>query len=74
MEDKRLTLSVLETARILSIGRNNCYAQVKAGTIPCLKFGRCYRIPRHALEKLLAEGKLPKATESEGQASDQPDQ
>ena len=58
MEDKRLTLSVVETARLLGIGRNLCYERVKTGEIPILKIGRRLLVPKAALEKLLAEPKL----------------
>jgi len=54
MEDKRLTLSVEETARLLGIGRNLCYDRVKTGEIPVIKIGRRLLVPRSALEKLLA--------------------
>ncbi len=57
MEDKRLTLSVEETARLLGIGRNLCYDRVKTGEIPSLKIGRRLLVPKAALEKLLAEPK-----------------
>ena len=58
MEDKRLTLSVEETARLLGIGRNLCYDRVKTGEIPSLKIGRRLLVPKAALEKLLAKPKL----------------
>lgn len=54
MEDKRLTLSVEETARLLGIGRNLCYDRVKTGEIPVIRIGRRLLVPRSALEKLLA--------------------
>ena len=57
MEDKRLTLSVDETAKLLGIGRNLCYDRVKTGEIPVIKIGRRLLIPRSALEKLLADPK-----------------
>ena len=57
MEDKRLTLSVEETARLLGIGRNLCYERVKTGEIPVIKIGRRLLVPRSALEKLLANPK-----------------
>ncbi len=57
MEDKRLTLSVEETAKLLGIGRNLCYDRVKTGEIPVIKIGRRLLVPRSALEKLLADPK-----------------
>ncbi len=56
MEDKRLTLSVEETAKLLGIGRNLCYDRVKTGEIPVIKIGRRLLVPRRALEKLLEQG------------------
>ena len=57
MEEERLTLTVEETAKLLGIGRNLCYDQIKTGEIPSLKIGRRLLVPRAALEKLLAEPK-----------------
>jgi excisionase family DNA binding protein len=57
MEDKRLTLSVEEAAKVLGIGRNLCYDRVKTGEIPAIKIGRRLLVPRRALEKLLEEPK-----------------
>ena len=57
MEDKRLTLSVEEAAKLLGIGRNLCYDRVKTGEIPVIKIGRRLLVPRSALEKLLADPK-----------------
>ena len=48
-----LTYSVETVARILSISRGLAYEMVRQGKIPCLHFGRCIRIPRVALERLL---------------------
>ncbi len=57
MEEKRLTLSVKEAARLLGIGRNLAYDRVKTGEIPVIRIGRRLLVPRSALEKLLAEPK-----------------
>ncbi len=51
--DKKLTITVEETARILSISRGLAYEMVRQGKIPALHFGRVIRVPRHALEQLL---------------------
>jgi excisionase family DNA binding protein len=56
MENK-LTLSIQETAKLLGIGRNLCYARAKTGEIPVIKIGRRLLVPRSALEKLLADPK-----------------
>ena len=66
MEDKRLTLSVEETARLLGIGRNLCYDRVKTGEIPVIKIGRRLLVPRSALEKLLANPKPVNFTPKSG--------
>ena len=65
MEDKRLTLSVEETARLLGIGRNLCYDRVKTGEIPVIKIGRRLLVPRRALEKLLEQGQAVNQAHSE---------
>lgn len=51
-----LTLSVEETARLLGIGRQAAYQAARTGQIPTLRIGRFVRVPRTALERLLAEG------------------
>ena len=57
MEDKRLTLTIGETAKLLGIGRQLAYDRVKTGEIPVIKIGRRLLVPRSALEKLLANPK-----------------
>jgi excisionase family DNA binding protein len=47
-------LTVEQVAEILSVGRGTAYEAVRAGQIPCVRVGRCIRIPRHALEQMLA--------------------
>lgn len=59
MEKERLTLTIEETARLLGIGRQLAYEQVKTGNIPALKIGRRLLVPRIALEKMLQEPKIP---------------
>ena len=56
MEDKRLTLTIEETAKLLGIGRQLAYDKVKTGEIPVIKIGRRLLVPRRALEKLLEQG------------------
>ena len=57
MEDKRLTLSVEETSKVLGIGRNLCYERIKTGEIPSLKIGRRLLVPKAALMKMLEGAK-----------------
>lgn len=52
-QGEKLTLTVEETARVLSISRGLAYEMVRQGKIPALHFNRCIRIPRHALYELL---------------------
>jgi excisionase family DNA binding protein len=54
------TLSVEEAARVLGVGRRAAYRAIAAGTLPYLKVGRLVRVPRPALERLLAEPPVPR--------------
>lgn len=63
----RLTLSVTEAGRLLGIGRVAAYQAVAAGTIPALRLGRYWRVPRAALEKLLEHP--PQLTRGAGSTS-----
>lgn len=50
-----MTMSVMEMAECLGIGRNMAYELVKTGRIPALKIGRQIRIPKKILESWLTE-------------------
>lgn len=50
-----LTLSPVELASALGIGRTRIYKALKAGVIPCLRSGKKFRIPRRVMEELLAD-------------------
>ena len=52
----RETLTVEEAAQILGIGRNQAYVAVRNGTIPSLRFGKRYVIPRRMIDSLLGPG------------------
>ncbi|MBA7672618.1 hypothetical protein ES703_80801 [subsurface metagenome] len=54
-ELKKEILTVDETATILGLARNSCYEGIKRGEIPHIKVGKRILVPRHALEKMLAE-------------------
>lgn len=54
-ESECLTISVEAAARLCGISRGLAYSMVHQKKIPALRFGRCIRIPKFALEKLLAE-------------------
>jgi excisionase family DNA binding protein len=49
----RPTLTIEETARILSLGRSSAYAAVHAGEIPSLRIGHRLLVPTAALLRLL---------------------
>jgi excisionase family DNA binding protein len=51
--EQPVVYTVEETAALLRIGRNHAYEALKDGTIPSLRFGRRWVVPRAALERLL---------------------
>jgi excisionase family DNA binding protein len=51
MEDR--TISVREAGRRVGLSKNAAYKAVKAGEIPCLRFGRKLRVPIVAFERML---------------------
>ena len=55
----KCVLTVQEAAKVLRIGRDLAYNQVKAGIIPSIKLGRRYRIPIIQLNAYL-EGRVSK--------------
>ena len=52
--DKPETYSVPEAGRIVGLGKNASYDAARRGELPTLRFGRKLRVPRVALERLLA--------------------
>jgi excisionase family DNA binding protein len=50
------TSSVREVATRLGVGCNFIYDAVKSGSLPAIKAGRCIRVPRRAVDDLLANG------------------
>jgi len=61
-------LTVEEAAAVLRISRNVAYALARewretdgASGLPCLELGRSLRVPRSALDHLLASTKRPRA-------------
>ena len=61
-------LTVEEAAAVLRISRNVAYALARewretdgASGLPCLELGRSLRVPRSALDQLLASTKRPRA-------------
>lgn len=55
MNDKQLALRIGEVAELLSCSRAKAYAMASAGQIPVVEVGGLKRVPRAALEKLLAD-------------------
>ena len=59
---EKVTMTVLEMAQSLGIGRNMAYELIKNGRVPFLKIGRQIRIPKKAFDAWLAnEASVDKA-------------
>jgi len=56
MNDKAL-LRAEGVARLLGIGRSKAYEMIDRGELPSLRIGRLVRVPRHALDRWIAEHK-----------------
>ena len=54
-DDRNLTLTISETAKLLGLGRNSCYEAARRGDIPTVIIGRRILVPVVALERMLAE-------------------
>ena len=55
VETARRTLTVLEAARVLGVGRGTAYELVRSGQLPALRLGpKRIVIPREGLNRLLA--------------------
>jgi excisionase family DNA binding protein len=52
--DERATISVVEAAQKLGIGRNQAYEAVGRGEIPTIKIGRRILVPKIALDRMLS--------------------
>jgi len=52
MQD-RLTYSLSEAAEVLGIGLTKAYEAVRDGTIPSIRIGRKFLIPRRVLQQML---------------------
>jgi excisionase family DNA binding protein len=51
-----LVYSIEEASKILGIGRNLTYDAARRGEIPTIRIGKSIKIPKKALDQLLAEG------------------
>ena len=49
-----MTLTILEAAKALGIGRNTAYLAAASGELPVIRIGGRLLVPRAALERLLA--------------------
>jgi excisionase family DNA binding protein len=53
MEQKVMTVTVKEAARLLGVSLRSAYVLANNGSIPVLRLGRRLVVPRAALERLL---------------------
>ena len=53
---ERQTLTVIETAKALGIGRGQAYEAIRRGQIPAIRLGKRLVVPRQALDGLLRSG------------------
>jgi excisionase family DNA binding protein len=58
-------LTAREAAAILRVGRNQLYQAVARGQLGSVRIGRSIRIPKQALQDLLAAASLPPANGNE---------
>jgi len=54
-DEERLTLTIPEVARLLGVGRGNCYQVIIRNELPHIKIGKRILVPRYALLQMLAE-------------------
>jgi len=57
---QRKTMSVLEAAALLGIGKNSAYEAARKGEIPVVRIGRLIRVPIVAFNRLLETAGAPK--------------
>lgn len=58
-DPKRSTMTVIEAAKRLGIGRNQAYEAAGRGEIPSIRIGNRILVPTAALERMLAGGVRP---------------
>jgi excisionase family DNA binding protein len=49
------TLTILEAAKLLGIGRGSAYEAARRGELPAVRLGRRLVVPRARLEEMLGE-------------------
>ena len=52
---EKLTLSVVEVARLLGISRGSAYAAILTGELPHLRVGKRILVPKAALARMLEQ-------------------
>jgi excisionase family DNA binding protein len=60
-----LFLRISEAARLLAMSRSAAYAAIRSGQLPSVRVAGKWRIPRAALERLLARAMGPSDDETE---------
>lgn len=55
-----IMLTVTQMAQILKIARGKAYEMVHAGTLPSIRFGRSWRVPRHRLLEWIDANSAPR--------------
>ena len=69
---KPLLLRINDTAALLSVGRTKVYQLIRAGTLPTVRLAGDMRVPRVAVERLVAEATPKPAKESDGSITSEP--
>jgi excisionase family DNA binding protein len=62
--ETKLTLTVMEAAELLGIGRSTAYEAVASGKIPTLTIGHRKLVPRAGLMRMIEDASAPKTPEA----------
>ena len=54
-EHVALFCTATEVAAVFNLSQTRIYQMIKAGTIPCQRWGRCVRIPRYWVQQLVMQ-------------------
>lgn len=57
---ERRTVTIVEAARMLGIGRNECYKAAKRGELPTVIIGRRILVSRAGLERMIDGARAPR--------------
>lgn len=52
---ERMLCKPSEAAEILGLGRSKIYDLLRSGELPCVRIGKCVRIPMEALRQWVAD-------------------